>query len=131
MKTKSTELYFKDAKSDKHYNTSLEKLGELFIVNFAYGKRGGNLKEGTKTPKPVAYDKALKIYDKLVKSKTDKGYKQSKVKSSPKTTKVKTEAAKKSKTTLKKKKKIFGKSKIKNYPLRRTDEQSIKTVTEP
>jgi len=74
MQQKSTNLYFKDAKSDKVYKVSLEQDGDLYIVNFAYGKRGGNLKEGTKTAKPVDYDKALSIYEKLVKSKTDKGY---------------------------------------------------------
>jgi len=72
MKATSTTLYFKDTKSDKQYNASLEKFGRLFVVNFAYGKRGGNLKEGTKTHTPVAYDQAKIIYDKLVKSKTDK-----------------------------------------------------------
>jgi len=74
MTSKNTILYFKDAKSDKQYNASLEKSGNKFVVNFAYGKRDGNLKEGTKTTTPVAYEKALAIYDKLVKSKTDKGY---------------------------------------------------------
>jgi len=75
MNTQNITLYFKDAKSDKQYNASLEKSGKLFVVNFAYGKRGGNLKEGTKTKTPVTYEKALLIYKKLVKSKTDKGYK--------------------------------------------------------
>ena len=74
METKNITLYFKDAKSDKQYNASLEKSGKLFVVNFAYGKRGGTLKKGTRTKTPVAYKKAKIIYDKLVKSKTDKGY---------------------------------------------------------
>jgi len=74
MKTININLYFKDAKSDKVYHVSLEKAKKLFVVNFAYGKRDGNLKEGTKTSAPVDYDKALAVYEKLVKSKTDKGY---------------------------------------------------------
>ena len=74
MDPKQINLSFKDAESDKVYHVSLEKSSKLFVVNFAYGKRGGNLKEGTKTPEPVAYDKALAIYEKLVKSKTDKSY---------------------------------------------------------
>ena len=74
MNTQNITLYFKDTKSDKQYNASLEKSGKQFIVNFAYGKRGGNLKEGTKTKVPVSYEKAKIIYDKLVKSKTDNGY---------------------------------------------------------
>jgi len=99
MKPQNITLYLKDAKSDKAYNVSLEKSKKLYIVNYAYGKRGGNLKEGTKTPKPVTYDKALAIYEKLIKSKTDKGYKESK----PKKSTVK-------KTPKRSKKEVTGKS---------------------
>jgi predicted DNA-binding WGR domain protein len=70
-------LYFKDAKSDKVYQASLEEVhgGYGFVVNFAFGRRSGNLKEGTKTPDPVHYDEAKEIYDELVFSKRSKGYK--------------------------------------------------------
>lgn len=71
---KSASLYFKNGSSDKVYHTQLEKSGNGFVVNFQYGKRGSTLKNGTKTQEPVEYEKAVKIFEKLVKSKTSKGY---------------------------------------------------------
>jgi len=76
MKTDKITLYFKQGQSDKLYNVSLEAVDDnSFVVNFAYGRRGATLKTGIKTKKPVVYEKAKKIYDKLVKSKLLKGYK--------------------------------------------------------
>ncbi|MDM8539422.1 WGR domain-containing protein, partial [Desulfobacterales bacterium HSG17] len=76
MKSENITLYFKQGSSDKIYTASLEQAeNNLFIVNFAYGRRGATLKTGTKTQKPVDYELAKKTYDKLVKSKTAKGYK--------------------------------------------------------
>ncbi|MCP4686732.1 MAG: WGR domain-containing protein [Desulfobacterales bacterium] len=75
MNTERITLYFKQGKSDKVYKASLEEAGaDGFVVNFAYGRRGATLKTGTKTKTPVDHEKAKKIYDKLVKSKTSKGY---------------------------------------------------------
>ena len=74
MNPENTTLYYKDAKSDKVYKAALEKEGDLFLVNFAYGRRGSTLKTGTKTQSAIDYDKAKKIYDKLVLSKNAKGY---------------------------------------------------------
>jgi bifunctional non-homologous end joining protein LigD len=75
MKSEKMTLYFKQGTSDKVYNASIEE-GEDngFVVNFAYGRRGATLTTGTKTKTPVDYASAKKIYDKLVKSKTSKGY---------------------------------------------------------
>ena len=70
----SIDLYFCEDNSDKEYHASIEPDGDGYVVNFAYGRRGGNLKEGTKTPEPVDYETAKKIYDKLVESKLAKGY---------------------------------------------------------
>ncbi|HID99250.1 MAG TPA: WGR domain-containing protein [Thiotrichaceae bacterium] len=68
-------LYFKQGSSDKVYKASIEEVGSnQFLVNFAYGRRGATLKTGTKTQTPVDYASAKKIYDKLLKSKTEKGY---------------------------------------------------------
>ena len=67
-------LYFKQGTSDKVYKASLEEKNNLFIVNFAYGRRGSTLKTGTKTQEPVEFEKAKKIYDKLVNDKASKGY---------------------------------------------------------
>lgn len=74
MKTENITLFYKQEKSDKVYKVSLEEKEGNFIVNFAYGRRGATLRTGTKTQTPIAYEKAKKIYDKLVVSKSAKGY---------------------------------------------------------
>jgi len=74
MKPEKITLYFQQGKSDKIYKAALEEQDGLFLVNFAYGRRGATLKTGTKTQTPVAYEKAKKIYDKLVLTKSAKGY---------------------------------------------------------
>jgi len=70
----SIELAFKQGSSDKVYKAELKKEGDGFVVNFAYGRRGSAMATGTKTDTPIEYDLAKKTYDKLVKSKTSKGY---------------------------------------------------------
>ncbi len=71
----SITLYFKSGNSDKVYQASIEPAGDgKFHVAFAYGRRGSTLNTGTKTSEPVDYEKAKIIYDKLVHSKTSKGY---------------------------------------------------------
>ncbi|MCF6347938.1 MAG: WGR domain-containing protein [Flavobacteriaceae bacterium] len=74
MNAENITLYYRQERSDKVYKVSLEEKEGNFIVTFAYGRRGTTLKTGTKTQNPVVYDKAKKIYDKLVLSKTQKGY---------------------------------------------------------
>jgi len=74
MKTEQITLYYQQEKSDKVYKVSLEEQEGLYLVNFAYGRRGSTLKTGTKTQKAVEYEKGKKIYDKLVLSKSAKGY---------------------------------------------------------
>ena len=46
----------------------------MFVVNFAFGRRGSTLHTGTKTSEPVDYGSAKKIYDRLVREKKAKGY---------------------------------------------------------
>ena len=70
----STKLFFTEGSSDKIYQAQIKKRGELYAVEFQFGRRDGALKAGTKTETPVDLDTALKIYDKLVKEKTGKGY---------------------------------------------------------
>lgn len=70
----SIELYYKEGSSDKVYKATVEESGAGYIVNFAYGRRGNALTTGCKTPKPVAYEAAKKVFDKLVIEKTGKGY---------------------------------------------------------
>jgi bifunctional non-homologous end joining protein LigD len=67
-------LYYRQGSSDKVYQASLEPQGELFVVNFAYGRRGSTMNTGTKTQSPVDYDMAARIYTKLVNEKKAKGY---------------------------------------------------------
>lgn len=69
------ELGFREGASDKVYRAAIEETDGGFVVNFAYGRRGSTLNTGTKTQQPVALDEATGIYDKLVRSKTAKGYK--------------------------------------------------------
>ena len=71
----NTELEYREGASDKVYNVAIEESGKGFVVNFAYGRRGSTLNTGTKTQSPVSLEEAQAIHDKLVKSKTTKGYK--------------------------------------------------------
>lgn len=73
----SIDLAFQEGSSDKVYKAELVEdiVAGGFLVNFAYGRRGNALTTGTKTMTAVDYDTAKKTYDKLVKSKTSKGYK--------------------------------------------------------
>jgi bifunctional non-homologous end joining protein LigD len=73
---KSIKLAFKEGSSDKVYHVELKAEANGYVVNFAYGRRGNTLNTGTKTATPVDLEKAEKAYDKLVKSKVAKGYKE-------------------------------------------------------
>jgi bifunctional non-homologous end joining protein LigD len=70
----NTTLYYREGSSDKVYQCSIEPRGELFVVNFAYGRRGATPQTGTKTSSPVDYMTAKRTYDKLVGEKLAKGY---------------------------------------------------------
>ena len=48
--------------------------GDGYVVNFAYGRRGGKLTTGTKTKVPVSLAEAQAIFNKIVGEKRDKGY---------------------------------------------------------
>jgi len=67
-------LYYREGSSDKVYQAAIEPEGELFVVNFAFGRRGSTLSTGTKTSSPVDYATAKRTYDKLVREKQAKGY---------------------------------------------------------
>lgn len=74
MKEESVNLFFKEGSSDKVYPVSLEKQGSGWVVNFAYGRRGTSLTNGTKTESPLPYADAKLIYDKLIRKQMQKGY---------------------------------------------------------
>ena len=67
-------LYYRQGGSDKVYQAAVEPSGKGFVVNFAYGRRGSTLQSGTKTPAPLEYAAARKLFDKLVREKTAKGF---------------------------------------------------------
>lgn len=67
-------LYFREGASDKVYQAQINESPEGCTVTFAYGRRGSAMKDGSKTPSPVPYENAKKIYDKLIGEKTAKGY---------------------------------------------------------
>ncbi len=67
-------LYYREGSSDKVYQAAIEPVGNQFVVNFAYGRRGTTLTTGTKTNSPVDYPTAQQIYAKLVREKKSKGY---------------------------------------------------------
>ena len=73
-KLENVTLYYREGGSDKVYQCAIEQAGERFVVNFAYGRRGSTLNTGTKTNVPVDYEDAKRIFDKLVREKTAKGY---------------------------------------------------------
>lgn len=67
-------LYYRAGGSDKVYSAAIEPRGDGFVVTFAFGRRGSTLQTGTKTSAPVPLAQAQKLFDKLVKDKTAKGY---------------------------------------------------------
>ena len=69
-----TSLYYSEGSSDKEYHAEIVEVTGGNVVNFRYGRRGSALTAGTKTSAPVDFAQAKKIYDKLVKEKTSKGY---------------------------------------------------------
>ncbi|MFX4299879.1 WGR domain-containing protein [Pseudosulfitobacter pseudonitzschiae] len=70
---KSTFLYFTEGASDKVYNAQLEQDPDGWSVKFQFGRRGKPLKDNIKAS-GIPYDEAHDIYEKLVSSKTKKGY---------------------------------------------------------
>jgi len=72
---KETHLHYEKGTSNKVYNVFLVKLSNTqYLVNFAYGRLGSKLREGSKTTTPVDLEQAQKIYDSLVVSKINKAY---------------------------------------------------------
>lgn len=72
---RQSKLHFRQGTSDKVYEVDLCEAGAgEFLVNYRYGRRGADLREGTKTPFPTSRAKAEGIFDSLVAEKTRKGY---------------------------------------------------------
>jgi bifunctional non-homologous end joining protein LigD len=76
-KNESLTLYYQAGNSDKVYKLDLESLEsaeDSFIVTAWFGRRGAALKEQRKTPAPLPYAEAKKVFDAVVTEKTRKGY---------------------------------------------------------
>lgn len=73
-RNEKTSLFFTEGSADKEYHAQLECTDVGCVVKYQYGRRGSTLTAGIKTDSPLPYDKAKKVYDALVKSKTSKGY---------------------------------------------------------
>lgn len=72
---KSIQLFFQEGNSDKVYEIELLESGaDAYVVNFRYGRRGGTLKDGTKTVFPVPLAEAGRLFAELENEKRKKGY---------------------------------------------------------
>ncbi|WAS92210.1 WGR domain-containing protein [Nannocystis punicea] len=71
-------LGLREGSSDKVYIVDLCEVSKgKFVVNFQFGRRGGPLKDGTKTEAPVSETTARSVFAKLVDEKKRKGYTES------------------------------------------------------
>lgn len=76
---RSVRLWMKEGRSDKLYEVDLVDLERTdvearYLVNFRYGRRGAALRDGTKTTSPVNRANAEKLFDSVVVSKINGGY---------------------------------------------------------
>lgn len=71
---KSLTLYYRNGSSDKVYQAQIEQVDGGYAVTFSYGRRGSTLTTGTKTTKPVDFDAAVKVFDRVIAGKKAKGY---------------------------------------------------------
>jgi predicted DNA-binding WGR domain protein len=70
-------LVYQAGNSDKVYEVDLSEVApERYMVNYSYGKRGGNLREGSETVAAVPLAEAQKVFDRLIRSKVTKGYRE-------------------------------------------------------
>lgn len=75
----STYLFFTGGGSDKEYHAHLRErsqwgVSQGWVVDYANGKRGHVGQSKPKTPTPLSYEAAKKVFDSLVKSKMKDGY---------------------------------------------------------
>jgi predicted DNA-binding WGR domain protein len=68
-------LWCHDGKHDKVYEIDLCEVGtDKHVVNFRYGRRGANLKDGTKTALALPLDEARNVLNALIAEKQKGGY---------------------------------------------------------
>jgi len=73
MQTETIELFFQQGSSDKVYHLQLKSLEGKWSVHAQWGRRGSALQNDVKT-NGVAYEEAKRVYDRLIREKTGKGY---------------------------------------------------------
>ncbi len=71
--TETIELYFQQGSSDKVYHLQLESVEEQWSVHAQWGRRGSALQSDAKVSS-VAYEEAKRVYDRIIREKTGKGY---------------------------------------------------------
>lgn len=70
---RTVHLFMTEGSSDKQYNIHLEADGEAWKVRFENGRRGKPLRGGVKG-EGLGFEEAEKIFEKLYREKTRKGY---------------------------------------------------------
>ncbi|AFY91776.1 WGR domain-containing protein [Chamaesiphon minutus] len=72
-----TTLVYQAGSSDKVYEVDLCQVApDRYMVNYRYGRRGGNLREGAETVTAVPLNEAQRVFDRLIRSKVTKGYRE-------------------------------------------------------
>src|SRR5437773_12457289 len=73
MQSERAELYFRLGSSDKVYHLQLENAQERWSVPAQWGRRGSALQSDIKVS-DTTYEDAKRVYDRLLREKTGKGY---------------------------------------------------------
>ena len=73
MQAERAELYFRQGGSDKVYHLQLENVQDRWSVQAQWGRRGSTLQSDLKTS-DVPYEEAKRVYDRILREKTGKGY---------------------------------------------------------
>jgi bifunctional non-homologous end joining protein LigD len=73
MQTERAELYFRQGSSDKVYHLQLENTQDRWSVQAQWGRRGSALQSDIKVS-DTNYEEAKRVYDRLLREKTGKGY---------------------------------------------------------
>ena len=74
MQTERAELYFRQGSSDKVYQLQLENVESQWTVHAQWGRRGSALQSDVRAS-GVSYEEAKRVYDRILREKTGKGYK--------------------------------------------------------
>jgi predicted DNA-binding WGR domain protein len=73
MQTERAELYFRQGSSNKVYHLQLENTQERWSVQAQWGRHGSALQSDIKVS-DTNYEEAKRVYDRLLREKTGKGY---------------------------------------------------------